>query len=529
MPTMPPQGGIVVFAISICPQRLWMHATRTCGKGTQVSDGEGARTRWEVFRQRHRCRAGELRGCARLARAAPGAKRIRFERRVFHSLCGWLAGMPVEKHGKSLMALHCAHAAKNLVMRATLPHAKTVAPCVELCARRRGCDKPRQCCPQVLWMFCGRACGKDTQVPDGIGVRRCCEYFGHAGAASRSEKRLRHTRNHASLPPHPLVMMHVDPGASRQVFHRRCGCSAGELVEKVFKCLMVLMCARAANVLSTRVRVARGEKALASCAESCIANSTMTRYPLVTTSADPHALRGVFHRRCGCRPGEPVENTSKCLIAQRRGHAAEIFVMPSSWRRGFPQALWKSFAQVCGQACLRPLPISTWHALMNFSTASAAGRATRFSTASVEAPWANLWISAIGTFADSHLSRVVDVLFNESRASGCSPRNSCQGSGRRSGLRCTQTLRAVLRDGAVDGRVVPLSPSKGDGWLRTDAGPWTRWASRRGGRGSPIRLDKGESLFQIAATLRHSAIIHCAAAAIIGHRVSAWRVVYRFA
>lgn len=38
---------------------------------------------------------------------------------VFHSACGWLAGKPVEKHRKWLMALRCVHAAKVLLRRAS--------------------------------------------------------------------------------------------------------------------------------------------------------------------------------------------------------------------------------------------------------------------------------------------------------------------------------------------------------------------------------------------------------------------------
>lgn len=49
--------------------------------------------------------------------------------------------------------------------------------------------------------------------------------------------------------------------------------------------------------------------------------------------------RDVFHSRCGCIPGEPVENTFKWLMAQCRARAAKVLVMPPSCDGRFSTAL----------------------------------------------------------------------------------------------------------------------------------------------------------------------------------------------
>ena len=79
------------------------------------------------------------------------------------------------------------------------------------------------------------------------------------------------------------------------VFHRRCGCSAGELVEKALKYLMVLECAHSASILAIEHRVARSKKGLPLAINHAFAKV-----------AAKH-LRDVFHRRGGCGVGDLVE------------------------------------------------------------------------------------------------------------------------------------------------------------------------------------------------------------------------------
>ena len=79
-------------------------------------------------------------------------------------------------------------------------------------------------------------------------------------------------------------------------------------------------------------------------------DATTTRHPIRRRVRGARMPRVFFHSRCGRSSGEPVENTFKCLMAQARGHTAEILVMPSSCDEEFSTAvvdvcctsLWKS-------------------------------------------------------------------------------------------------------------------------------------------------------------------------------------------
>jgi len=120
-------------------------------------------------------------------------------------------------------------------------------------------------------------------------------------------------------------------GWQRDVVHRRCGCIAGELVENIFKCLMVLMRTRVANFLVTRMQGCARKKRLRYRWNSACSASMPT--PTLRWRSD------VFHSRCGCLPGEPVENTFKSLMALTCTRAAKLLVTPPSRDRTFSTAL----------------------------------------------------------------------------------------------------------------------------------------------------------------------------------------------
>jgi hypothetical protein len=139
------------------PQRLWMPCGQACGKASQVPVPARLRTHCRETAQR-------LRGT------------------VFHSACGCGADKPVEKHRKCLCLRDFARTVAKLRSDCAVRFSTALVDAVRTslwisiasaCACNASYALSRYCAgaarraegfPQHLWMPCGQACGKASQV-----------------------------------------------------------------------------------------------------------------------------------------------------------------------------------------------------------------------------------------------------------------------------------------------------------------------------------------------------------------------------
>jgi len=77
---------------------------------------------------------------------------------------------------------------------------------------------------------------------------------------------------------------------------------------------MALRCARAAKIFAMHTKPHSAKKPLRNAWNHASAIAMTLR------------THDVFHRRCGCSAGEPVEKTLKCLTALKHAHAAKVLL-----------------------------------------------------------------------------------------------------------------------------------------------------------------------------------------------------------
>lgn len=156
-------------------------------------------------------------------------------------------------------------------------------------------------------------------------------------------------------------------GSSPCFFHSRCGCPAGQPVEKYRNRLMALRCARAANFLASRRDAVRARKALRRHCKYASPSVMATRQRRVRAKSSPtsrceqnfrsvcmlqrgQTLECLFHRLTRGTSTAPVENITR---AQR--HRDGRCMIPSIAQRFFRRMRLRvhgeNFRSACATQC----------------------------------------------------------------------------------------------------------------------------------------------------------------------------------